>query len=317
MVKLLLRYWFLFSLAGAVLCGYLWPVAGDFLIRYEVITVWLMLSFLLTGMTLESRVLADGLGSLKGVSAAIVSSLCLFPVIAWLLSLPLPYPELVVGCCILATAPSTMSSGTILTAYARGNVPLSVFICIATHFIGVFTIPIMLTLLLGTGVGVDLPVFAILSGLVLKVLVPLTIGQIMKPHVGRYVSRYSRAVSVFQSLMILCMVLAAVASSAERLNQMAGFLLIVAVLVGILHLCMVLLNYLLARAIRLDYGSLVACTIHAPQKTLAVSFLVWSGSFATEFPGALVPAIWCPLLQMRTGTLIAEYFRARGPHHKV
>ena len=304
-------------MAGVVFCGYLWPVAGDFLIRYEVLTFGLILSFLLTGLTLESRVLADGLGSIKGVGAAIVSSLFLYPVIAWLLSSALPYPELVVGCCILATAPSTISSGTILTAYARGNVALSVFICIATHFIGVATIPIMLNLLLRTGVGVELPVLTILSGLVLKVLVPLAIGQVLKPHVGRFVNKYASAISVFQTIIILLMVLTAVASSAERLNQMAGFLVIVALLVAVLHLGMVVLNYLLARAIRLDHGSLVAFTIHAPQKTLAVSFLVWSGSFATEFPGAFVPAILCHLLQMFTGTLIAEYFRARDMIHKV
>ena len=75
------------------------------------------------------------------------------------------------------------------------------------------------------------------------------------------------------------------------------------------------LNYLLARVIRLDHETLVAFTIHTPQKTLAVSFLVWSGSFATTFPGAFVPAIICHLLQMISGTLIAQYFRkpATGP----
>ena len=316
MVKLLLKYWFLFSLIGAVVLGYIWPRAGEFLIHYEVLTIGLMLSFLLTGLTLESRVLADGLGSLKGVSGAILSSLCLYPIIAWLFSSALPYPELVVGCCILATAPSTISSGTILTAYAQGNVSLSVLICITTHFIGVFSIPVMLNLLLGTGAGVELPVFTILAGLALKVLLPLSIGQIIKPYLGRHVSRYSQAISVFQSLMILLMVLVAVASSSERLNQMAGFLLIVALLVAVLHLCMVLLNYLLARAIRLDHPSLVAFTIHAPQKTLAVSFLVWSGSFATLFPGAFVPAIVCHLLQMVSGTLIAEYFRSQATNRK-
>ena len=103
-----------------------------------------------------------------------------------------------------------------------------------------------------------------------------------------------------------------VASSAERLNQMEGFLIIVALLMGALHLVMVLFNYPPARAIRLDHGSHIAFTIHTPQKALAVSFLVWSGSLAAEFPGALVPAILCHLLQMISGTLMAQYFRALG-----
>jgi predicted Na+-dependent transporter len=246
--------------------------------------------------------------SMKGLAAAIVSSLGLYPVIAWLLSSLLPYPELVVGCLILATAPTTISSGTILTAFARGNVAFSVFICIATHFIGVLTIPLLLNLFLGAGAGVELPVLSIFSGLALKVLLPLSFGQFIKPAVGKWVKKFTPAISIFQSLLILLMILTAVARSAGSLNQMAGFLIIVALAVGVLHFIMVLLNYLLARAIRLDYETLVAFTIHAPQKTLAVSFIVWSGCFAAEFPGAFVPAIFCHLLQMITGTLIARKF---------
>ena len=57
MLAILKRYWFLLSLGLAVGSGYIWPVAGEFLIRYEVLTVGLVVSFLLTGLTLESRVI--------------------------------------------------------------------------------------------------------------------------------------------------------------------------------------------------------------------------------------------------------------------
>ena len=310
------KYWFLISLALAAGCGYLWPASGEFLIHHDLLTIGLMLSFLLTGLTLESQLIAGALSLIKGLSAALVSSLFLFPLVAWLLASPLPYPELLVGCCILATAPATIASGTILTASARGNVTLSVFICVITHFVAVFSIPLMLNMLLGAGTGVDLPVRSILTGLTIKVLLPLTCGQLIKPYVWRYLERFSPAISVFQSFIILLIVLTAVARSADRLNQMAGFLIIVFLLVGVMHLTMVLLNYLLARVIRLDYESVVTFTIHVPQKTLGVSFLVWSGYFAAEFPGAFVPAIFCHLLQMTTGTLIAQYFITRGPNHQ-
>ena len=309
MFTLLKKYWFLLSLFLIVVGGYSWPGLGEYLIRYEVLTVGIVVSFLLTGLTLETRVIVNALGSMKALSAALVSSLGLYPLVAWLFASVLPYPELVVGCCILAAAPATISSGTILTAFARGNVAFSVLICLATHFIAVFSIPLVLNLLLGAVTGVDLPMLTILSGLVLKVLVPMIVGQVIKPALARLVRRFSVAISSFQSLLILLMIFTAVASSAERLNQMAGFLIIVFLVVGALHIFMVLLNYLLARMLRLDHVTLVAFTIHTPQKTLAVSFLVWSGSFAAAFPGAFVPAIVCHLLQMISGTLIAQHFR--------
>ena len=86
MLAILKRYWFLLSLGLAVGSGYIWPAAGECLIRYEVLTVGLMVSFLLTGLTLESRVIVNALGSVKGLTAATVSSLGLYPLIAWLLA---------------------------------------------------------------------------------------------------------------------------------------------------------------------------------------------------------------------------------------
>jgi sodium/bile acid cotransporter 7 len=315
-LKKIAKQWFLLSLAAATWCGYAWPEAGKFLISHGVLTIGLMLSFLLTGLTLESRVVVNAWRSIRGVTAAVISSLVVYPVAAWIFSSLFLSPELVVGFCILATAPVTISSGTILTAFARGNVSLSVFICLATNFLAVFTIPFVLQMLLGADAGVDLPVFSILGGLALKVLLPLFVGQLIKPAMGPLIGRCMPAISVFQSSLILLMVMTAVAGSADRLDDMAELLVILTAAVAVLHLFMVLFNYVLARVIRLDYRSLVAFTIHAPQKTLAVSYLVWAGYFAADFPGAFVPAIICHLLQMITGTLTAQHFRARGSTQK-
>ena len=72
----------LLSLALVVGGGCLWPAAGEFLIRHEVLTVGIILSFLFTGLTLETRVIVDALGSLKALSAALLSSLGIYPLIA-------------------------------------------------------------------------------------------------------------------------------------------------------------------------------------------------------------------------------------------
>ena len=52
-LKKIARQWFLLSLAAATWCGYAWPEVGKFLISHGVLTIGLMLSFLLTGLTLE------------------------------------------------------------------------------------------------------------------------------------------------------------------------------------------------------------------------------------------------------------------------
>jgi len=67
--------------------------------------------------------------------------------------LPLEY---VIGVCIIATAPVTVVSGTVMTALGKGNIPLSLFICVLGNFMGVFTIPFSLKLLTEAGGDVDL-----------------------------------------------------------------------------------------------------------------------------------------------------------------
>lgn len=313
---LLERYWFLISLALSAMLGFFIPETGEALIRNDVLTIGLVVSFYLTGLLLDSGAVVNAFRSLRALVFALISSLFFFPVFAWLLTLPFQSPELTVGCCIIAASPATISSGTILTAYARGNVPLSVFICVFSHFIGVVSIPLVLNILLGSGGRFELPVLTILIGLLLKVLLPLSLGQLTKPLWGTIPGKYSAPISVFQSCMILLMVMTAVSSSADRIASMDSFLLTALLVVGILHAFMVFFSYLLARGIRLDHKSLIAFSIHVPQKTLGVSYIVWAGYFAVDYPGAFIPAVICHLIQMITGTLAAEHFRKKE-HEKA
>ena len=122
------------------------------------------LAFLATGLCLETRSILRQITSVRAPIAAVLSSLVLYPVLAWLLSLPLLPYEFVIGVCIIGTGPVTVSSGTILTAIARGNVPLSILICISTSFLAIFTIPVILNLLLSVGTDIELPVLGMLNG---------------------------------------------------------------------------------------------------------------------------------------------------------
>jgi sodium/bile acid cotransporter 7 len=76
-----------------------------------------------------------------------------------------------------------------------------------------------------------------------------------------------------------------------------------------LHSLILALNYGLSKAIGLDRPSTTAFTIHASQKTLTVSYLVWAGYFAAVYPLALIPGIVYHLTQMIMDTIVAERFR--------
>ncbi len=309
MFSFLQNHWFLIGIAAASLLGYFLPEWGASIRKYDFISVGVFLAFLATGLCLETRNILRQITTVRAPLAAVFSSLVIYPVLAWLISLPLLPYEFVIGICIIGTGPVTVSSGTILTAIARGNVPLSILICILTSFLAILTTPVILNLLLSVGTDLELPVLGMLIGLVLKVLVPIVIGQLLRPFIKGIVKRYEHQMSIFQSCIIVLIIFNVVSRSSENITQAGSTIVGVSLFVVCLHFLILLMNYLIAGLIRLDRASTIAFTIHTSQKTLTVSYIVWAGYFSVEYPMAFIPAIICQLTQMTVGTFVAEYFR--------
>ncbi len=312
MLPFLKRQWFLIAVAGAALLAYYRPGWGNSLHQYDILSYGIFLSFFATGLSLDPRSILRQVKAVRAPAAALVSSLLLYPLLAWAAALPLLPYEFVIGICIVGTAPVTISSGTIMTTIARGNIPLSLLICILSNFLAIFTIPLMLNLLLGFAGEIELPVTQMLLALLLKILLPLILGNLLRPLARELIKRRRQEISIFQSLIIVLIIFNVVSSSAEKMHEIGGSLAAVVLFMVALNLVILALNYGLAGLIRLDRPATIAFTIHTSQKTLAVSYIVWAGYFAADYPAALVPAITGQLVQMVIGTLVANYFRARN-----
>jgi sodium/bile acid cotransporter 7 len=213
------------------------------------------------------------------------------------------------GALIIGAAPVTVASGTVMTAMAGGNVPLSLFICVLGNFAAIFTIPFMLNLILAVdNAAMELPILQMLAGLTLKVLLPTIIGQVLRPRVKHLLPPHKAKMSIFNQCIVLLIILNAVASSADSILDVGPVLfLVLSFMIG-LHVFMLVFNYYLGRIIGLDLPSIAAFTIHTSQKTLTVSYLVWAGYFAVAYPMALIPAIVYHLTQMIMDTLVAHRF---------
>ena len=307
MFDLLKKYWFFAGIFLVALVAFNVPVVGSFIREYHVLKVGIFLAFLITGLTLETSSIFQELRNFKVLAAALVSSLLLFPGIALVLAKTfLSSPDFVVGALIIGVAPVTIASGTVMTALARGNVPLSLFICVLCNFVGILTVPFLLQLFLQFGHAIDLPAARMLKSLSLTVFLPTVIGQVLRPWLRAVIGPYAKAFSVFSQVIVLLIILNAVSSSTERLTQAGADLLFVFLFMAGLHGIILALNYGLSRLMSLDRASTSAFTIHTSQKTLTVAYLVWAGCFATEFPMGLIPAITYHLSQMIMDTFLAQ-----------
>ena len=307
------KHWLFPAIVATVALALTLGSRGAWVQEYHVITVGIFLAFFATGLSLDVSYLNLRDLQLKAALAALVSSLALVPLLAWALAFWVFPLELTIGVCIIATAPVSIVSGTVMTAIARGNIPLSVFICLLGNSVGIFTIPFSLQLLVGVTADIQLPVLRMLLSLVGTVLLPIVLGALARPLLRGLMARHGAAFSVFQQCIVLLIMFNAFSGSGARLVAAGGVLPAVLLFIVALHSLVLALNYGLSRLMRLDRASTSAFTIHTSQKTLTVSYVVWAGSFAAQYPLALIPGIAYHLTQMIMDTFVAERFRRRSP----
>jgi len=309
MAAFLKKYWFFGGIILVVLTGYGLRDLHVWLREYDILTVGIFIAFFITGLTLDTSYLSAQLRQFKAPLAAMVSSLVFIPLLSWILASLVLSWEYVIGVCIIATAPVTVVSGTVMTAIGRGNIPLSLFICVLGNLIGVFTIPFSLKLLVEAGDNINLPVLKMLLNLAATVLVPIVLGHLLRSPLKGFRSRHKLAFSVFQQCIVLLIIFNAVASSGPNIRVAGATLPFLFAFIIFLHSLILAMNLGVSKLIGLDRPSTTAFTIHTSQKTLAVSYLVWSGYFASEYPLALIPGIVYHLTQMIMDTFVAERFR--------
>ena len=306
------KYWFFIGIALMISISFSLPEAGLFIKNYKILNVGIFFAFLLTGLSLETSSIVEQVKDIKVLLAALFSSLIFFPVVAYYIgqSVFSQWPDFAIGVLIIGVAPVTVASGTVMTAIAFGNIPLSLFICVLGNFFSIITIPFMLNLILQfDDVSIQLPVAKMLMGLTIKVLLPTLIGQGLRPWLKDKLGPFKSFISIFNQCIVLLIILNAVSSSAARILEVGATLFLVMTFMIGLHIFILFFNKLLSKLIRLDLPSTAAFTIHTSQKTLTISYLVWAGYFAVEYPMALIPGIAYHLTQMIVDTFVAHWFR--------
>lgn len=312
MKKIIGKYWFFVGIAVVIFLAIRFPVLGVKIKEWDLLKVAIFVAFLITGLTLDSRKILVEIRNVKTLILSLISCFIFFPAIAVTLA-RLVFPEnmdFVVGVCILSVVPVTIASGTVMSGIAGGNIPLSLFICVVSNLLAIFTIPFSLAMLLKFDQEIDLSVLAMIKKLIIIVLAPTVIGQILRIKVKDVVAAHRKKLSIFSQLVVLLIILNGFAGSAEGLEGAGKAIAAIMIFSAVLHVMILLVNYGLARMFRLDLASRATFTIHTSQKTLTISSVVWSDYFGMYALG-LTPVIFYHLSQMIIDTIIAHRFREK------
>lgn len=203
--------WFLAGMAVAVALAWAFPepgASGGWL-HPEILTkAGIALIFFLHGVALSFGALKAG--TLRWPLHLVVqlSTFLLFPLIGLGLFFGLSghvSPGLRLGVFYLCALPSTVSSSVALTAAARGNVPAALFNATLSSVLGVFLTPLWVTVVLHSG-GEAPPLGPVILDLVKWLVLPLVLGQLSRPVLGRWAESNRRTINTVDRATILLLV---------------------------------------------------------------------------------------------------------------
>lgn len=130
-------------------------------------------------------------------------------------------PDLRLGFFYLGALPSTVSSSVAMTAAARGNVAVAIFNATLSSLLGVILTPLWIGWMLSGGGGGAAsasapPLGHVLGDLLLWLVLPLVVGQCVRPWLGGWAGRNKALINRVDRGTILLLVYTSFCDSVER-----------------------------------------------------------------------------------------------------
>ena len=318
-----LKDWFLMGMLLAVLLAWWLPEPGarGGALHPELLNkLAVALIFLLHGVTLSSKALTDGSLRYKLHLVVQLSTFLLFPLLGLLLILLSRghiAASLVTGVFFLCALPSTVSSSVALTATARGNVPAAVFNATLSSLLGVALTPLWLGLALGAQ-GQGLPLTKVVLDLCLWLLLPLFVGQLLRPWWGAFATRHRAKLSLVDRLTILLLVYTSFCDSTKAgvwaIQGPATLFYAGGVAVALLTIVL-LFTAGLSKRLGFPIEDRIVAVFCGSKKTLAAGVPMARLIFGSD-PGLsliLLPLMLYHPLQLVVGGWLAGHWARRGP----
>jgi sodium/bile acid cotransporter 7 len=269
--------WFLLGMIAATVLAWAVPgpgAAGGWLQPQLTTKVGVALIFFLHGLALEFAALRAGFLNWRLHAVVQVCTFVVFPVLGLGLTALLTgrlAPALNLGVFFLCALPSTVSSSVAMTATARGNVAGAVFNATFSSLIGVVVTPLWVTWAAQTA-GQTMPIGPVILDLLRWLVLPLALGQVLRPWLAGWVRRHKSRISIVDRLTILLLVYTSFCDSFKQGvwsgHGVGEVLLVFGVCVGLFGLVMAITSSV-SRALGFARADRIAAMFCGSKKTLA------------------------------------------------
>lgn len=239
-----------------------------------------------------------------------LSQLLLLPAVAFLLVSIWPlHPEIALGVMILAASPGGPTSN-ILTAFARGDVALSISLTAVISLVAVFTIPFIVVLAHDTLIGGDpgaVSVTRTAVSVALIVAVPVLAGVALRQFATDFAKRAEPRARRASAVLFVLVLAGAIFQ--ER-NNLVPYFAEAGLITLVLNVVMMALAFSIARLFASGKAQSVAisieCGLQNGTLAIAVAVLLFGGGLVT------IPAATYSLIMFATAFLFIAFLRYRN-----
>lgn len=309
---------FTFAILLTVVVASILPCSGRTAeIAHGVASVAIALLFFLHGAKLPREAIIAGASHWRLHLLVLASTFVFFPLLGWLmkpLALKLVTPELYTGLLFLCMLPSTVQSSIALVAVARGNVPAAICSASASNLLGIFLTPVLVGLLVvhGTAAGASL---SSVVPIIVQLLLPFTLGQLLRPRIGRWVDRRKATLRLVDQSSILLVVYTAFSEAVieglwDKLpaSALAGLIVINLILLGLA----LTLSTLVSRRMGFNREDEITLVFCGSKKSLASGLPMAKVLFAGQSVGMIVlPLMLFHQIQLMVCAVLAQRYARR------
>lgn len=241
-----------------------------------------------------------------------VAQMVLLPLVAFAIVTVWPMPgELALGLMIIAAAPGGVTSN-ILTAFARGDVALSISLTAVTSLLSVVTIPVIVVAayahLIGGSAGQEVSVTRTALSVFAIVTVPALAGLAVRRFAARFATRIEPLTRKLSTVLFVVVLAGAIFQ--ERAN-IVDYMAQAGLVTLTLNVAMMALAFglsgLLASGPRQRVAISLECGLQNGTLAIAVATLLFGGGLV------VVPAATYSLIMFATGLLFVALLRRRLP----
>ncbi len=245
------------------------------------------------GVVLDPLELRDTLRQPARIGLGVMTQYLVMPALAFAVATfaGLP-PTLALGFIIVGSAPGAMASN-VIVYLAGGALAFSIAMTTVATFLSPLVTPALVEFLGGR--LLPIPFFAMMQTILLIVVLPLSLGMLLRRFLGRGLEFARQAAPALAALAIVIICGYAVAANQSRIASVgATVLMLVVVLNGLGYAA----GWFLARLYGFDFRHRLALAIEIGMQNAGLGVVLalehFSDSPETALPGALF-AVWCIL----------------------